>query len=257
MALLRDQDWEADQLSAEMSVANAVAAVHVQCSDGPDPIAETHWIAEQARSWPIVRAIVGRADLTAANIETLLDAHMAASPLFRGVRDLGMLGGVQPDAVEAGLTALAARNLSWDLQCVWEQMDAGLQCARAHEDLKIALLHAGFPLGRDAEYLRSWRAAIRRLAEAPNVVCKLSGLGMGDHSWTPESWRPWLSECIDAFGADRCMFGSNFPVDRLYARYDRVLEAFEPVLTALSEPERDQILVGNAQEFYDLGPVGS
>jgi predicted TIM-barrel fold metal-dependent hydrolase len=252
--MLRNSDWGPDRLSSEWGDIEVDAAVHVQCSDGPDPIAETRWLAELAQDWPWLQAIVGRAELGSTQIVEQLEGHAAASALFRGVRDLTpLVSGLDPEAIGPGLAALAERELSWELQCVWEQMDTALECARRHEDLRIMLVHAGFPLGRDDDYRRNWEGAMQRLAAAPNVYCKLSGLGMGDHEWTVESWRPWLDACLEAFGVERCAFGSNFPVDRLYATYDKVLGAVESATADLSATERERIFAGTARDFYRIG----
>jgi predicted TIM-barrel fold metal-dependent hydrolase len=251
--LLRESDWGPERLSSEWAGSGVDAAVHVQCSDGPDPVAETRWLARLAADWPWLQAIIGRAELGSPEVVAQLEGHLETSPLFRGIRDLNsLISGLDPEAVRPGLAALSDRGLCWELQCVWEQMDTALECATEHDGLKIMLVHAGFPLGRDDEYRKSWEASIRRLAAAPNVYCKLSGLGMGDHEWTVDSWRPWLETCIDAFGVERCAFGSNFPVDRLYAGYESVLNAVEVVTAGLNDAERERIFAGTARDFYCL-----
>ena len=86
--------------------------------------------------------------------------------------------------------------------------------------IRVVLDHCGFPLERMDEYFESWRKRITTLAEAEHVVCKISGLGMCDWSWTVDSIRPWIPHCIDAFGPERCIFATNGPVDKLFSKYD-------------------------------------
>ena len=88
------------------------------------------------------------------------------------------------------------------------------------------------------------------LAEAPNVACKISGLGMTDHSWTTESIRPWVLACIEVFGVERCMFGSNWPVDSLYSSYRTMLDAYREITADFSAEERAALFQTNAERYY-------
>jgi predicted TIM-barrel fold metal-dependent hydrolase len=251
--LLREHDWDPPKLEAEVGNGGVDTFVHVQASDGPDPVAETRWLAGLAPSWPRLGALVARTDLAAPGIDAQLDAHLDASSLIRGVRDLGpLMTGFDAAALAPGLAALTERNLCWEVQCVWEQAKGVLDCLRAQPELLAMITHAGFPLGRDDDYRRGWEAAMREFAALPNVYCKLSGLGMGDHDWSPGDWQPWLAICLDAFGPARCAFGSNFPVDRLYASYEEVLDEVEAATADLSEDEREQVFAGTATKFYRL-----
>ncbi len=94
----------------------------------------------------------------------------------------------------------------------------------------------------------------RRCAELPNTVCKISGLGMADHRWTVESIRPWVLACIELFGADRCMFGTNWPVDAVYASYLMTVDAYRTIVADAGFDRDDQarLLSGNARGFYRI-----
>ena len=87
-------------------------------------------------------------------------------------------------------------------------------------------------------------------AGAPNVVCKVSGLGMCDNAWTVDSFRPWVLACIEAFGAGRTFFGTNWPVDRLYSSYSDVLGAYEQIIGDFSEDEQRALFSGNAERVF-------
>jgi predicted TIM-barrel fold metal-dependent hydrolase len=93
---------------------------------------------------------------------------------------------------------------------------------------------------------------MKRLATAPNVVCKISGLGMGDWNWTVDSIRPYVESAIEAFGVGRCMFATNFPVDKLFSSYDDILFAFKTITSCYSLSERTALFHDNAEKYYRL-----
>ena len=90
------------------------------------------------------------------------------------------------------------------------------------------------------------------LAELPQVSCKISGLGMFDHDWSVDSIRPIVESCVDIFGADRCMLGSNFPVDKLHGDYSRVWGAFEEILGTLPDTAQAALFGDTARAFYRI-----
>jgi predicted TIM-barrel fold metal-dependent hydrolase len=124
--------------------------------------------------------------------------------------------------------------------------------ARAYPDVLIILDHAGMPVDRDEEGIRRWQRGMRELAAAPNVVVKISGLGTVDWNWTVESIRPFVLETIDAFGVFRCMFASNFPVDKLYSDFDTLYSAFREIIEHFSVDERQMLFHDNAARYYRL-----
>ena len=136
------------------------------------------------------------------------------------------------------------------MQIYYPQMEYAYDLARTYPDTQIILNHTGMPVDRDPEDLAAWRKAMVRLAEAPNVACKISGLGMGDWKWTVDSIRPFVLHAIEAFGADRCMFASNFPVDKLFSSYDDLFNAFKAITRGFSAEERRKLFHDNAARFY-------
>ncbi len=108
------------------------------------------------------------------------------------------------------------------------------------------------PIDRDEAGIQLWRDGMKRLAGRDNIVAKISGLGMVEHSWTPESIRPFVLGTIEAFGTERVMFGSNFPVDRLYGSFGTLYGAFENIVSDYSEAEQDQLFRGNAERWYRI-----
>jgi predicted TIM-barrel fold metal-dependent hydrolase len=114
------------------------------------------------------------------------------------------------------------------------------------------LNHTGLPHRRDPDYVERWRHGMRMLARMPNVAAKISGLGMFDHDWSADTIRPFVLDTIEIFGIERCMFASNFPVDKLASDYDAIWIAFDRLTADFSEDERRQLFHDNAARFYRL-----
>ena len=97
-----------------------------------------------------------------------------------------------------------------------------------------------------------------RLAELPNVTCKLSGVSMYAHDCSIDSVRPWLEDCLGAFGPDRCMFGSNYPMDAAWSpSLQDLLDSYRPVIDEAGEAASRDIFASNAARLYNLGQVAS
>ena len=105
-------------------------------------------------------------------------------------------------------------------------MAAARDLARRHPELQVVLQHIGFPRSRDDEYFANWSAGMRTLAEAPNVTCKISGVAMTDPRFTPASLQRWIDTSLEVFGPDRCVLGSNWPVDRICSSYDVIMDIY-------------------------------
>jgi predicted TIM-barrel fold metal-dependent hydrolase len=245
--------YDAAAYATDVAGANVSKVVHVEAASGSaDPVDETRWLQEQAEAtgWP--SAIVADADLTAADLGELLDRHAEASPLLRGIRDFGE-GDYLVDADFArGYGMLGDRGLVCDLDCLWESMGKARDLARRHPQTTMVLDHAGFPLERTDEYFANWKRGISTLAEADSAVCKISGLGMGDCTWTVDSIRPWFLHCVEAFGVDRCVLGTNWPVDKLFSDYGAIVDAYAEIVTDFSRHEQVALFSGNAERVFRI-----
>jgi predicted TIM-barrel fold metal-dependent hydrolase len=148
---------------------------------------------------------------------------------------------------------LRRHGMSFDLQLYPSQMEEAAALARAHSDTLFAVNHAGMFVDRSsvAGY-RAWRDGLRMLAGCGNVYVKISGLAMFDHQWTVESLRPYVLETIDAFGAERAMFASNFPVDRLFGSYTDLWHAYAAIVEGASVAEKEALFSGNVERFYRI-----
>ncbi len=238
--------------------------VHVQNGwDPADPVGETRCLQQLSMEtgWPT--AIVAFADLAAPGVEGMLEAH-ADAPALRGVRqilnwhaDPALRVAVRPDLMEdaawrRGFALLRRHGLSFDLQIYWPQMDMALALARAYPDTTLVLNHFGMPIDRSAAGVAAWAGAMARLAEAPNVVAKLSGLGLGHPAWTFADTGPLLGRVIEFFGPDRVMVGTNLPVDRLFAPGRSILGAISALTAGLSQAEKRVVLSGTAERVYRI-----
>ena len=188
--------------------ANVIKSVHVEAAyAGPDALEETVWLEQVGKEHGFPNALVVFCDIEADGAEAKLDQHLAASDRVRGVRIRAHPDDADTAAFQNGYAALAARNLSYELNASPGKILNGRDVAAAHPEVQVILGHAGFPVQRDDDYFQLWRSEISALAEVDHVSAKVSGFGMADNHWTIESIRPWVLHMIEAFGPDRIMFG--------------------------------------------------
>lgn len=238
-------------------------SVHIQVGVAPgDELRETAWLQTIADKHGLPSAIVAYCDLDKPNaIDQLTQQQNFAN--VRGARQIvgrsreedavtGSGGLIDNVLWRKNLAELGRLGLSFDLQMIPQQAAALADVLATVPETQIAICHCGSPWDQSASGLASWRNGMRLLASLPNVACKISGLGMFDHDWTVASIRPIVESCIEIFGADRAMFGSNFPVDKLHASYARIWSAFEEIAKELSEAEQACLFGNSARDFYRI-----
>jgi predicted TIM-barrel fold metal-dependent hydrolase len=236
-------------------------AVHVEAFP-TDPIKETETLQRVADAAPIPLVIVANADLTAPDFAALLDKH-AAFPIFRGIRQVinrhanpgynyVAADFMRHPAFLDSLKLLGSKGGSFDLQLYPHQADEAAALIANAPETPIVLNHAGMWVDRTLEGWKAWKASLKTLAALPNVSVKISGLGMFDRKWTLESIRPLALETIEAFGTDRAMFASNFPVDKLFSDYPTLWRSFATIIQDFTEAEREALFAGNARRIYRL-----
>ena len=257
----------------EVEFANGVAAMSASGKYGP------------AR---VCAGIVGYADLAlGAPVEKVLEAQIAAGGgRFRGIRFISAThpdqaawgsmvsrpeGMLRDPRVREGFARLAPLGLGFDAWMYHTQLGELIELARAFPETPIVLDHVGgaIGLGRYAgsrdEVFAEWGTRIRELAACPNVHIKLGGLGMrmfgfdvhmGEMPPSSEelaaAWRPYIETCIAAFGPDRAMFESNFPVDKGSCGYAALWNAFKRIAAGCSAAEKQALFSGTAAKFYRL-----
>jgi len=236
----------------------------------------------------VAAGIVGAADLTLGErVEPVLVAQLrAGGGRFRGVRHSAgwdadpVIGnsrpGIEPHLYQrpdfrAGLARLSALGLSFDAWLYHPQLADVVDLARAFPATPIVMGHVGGVLGygpyagKSAEILTAWKRLMGELARCPNVVVKLGGMvnrGAGfDFHRAPtapssetmaSAWRPYVESCIELFGANRCMFESNFPVDKLAVSYAALWNAFKRLTKGASHEEKLALFSGTAARIYRL-----
>lgn len=255
------------------------------------PVGETDWVASQSVSDGLLSGIVGFANLTwdPPELAEALDSHVeAGNGTFKGVRHTvawdanpGVLasahrpppGLLLDSGFRRGAAELARRGLVYETWTYFHQLPALCDFARAHPDLVVVLNHLGGPAAtgpysrRRNEVLEEWRAGIKALEDVPHVVMKLGGIGMP--AFTPvefiestpmtsariaEYWGPHIRYCIDTLGPERCMFESNFPVDRRLCEYVTLWNSFKLIAAPYSRAERKFLFAGTARRTYGIGP---
>ena len=249
---LAERNYLAEDYIAETRDANVVKAIHVQAAIGtPDPVAETEWLQEAADRTGFPHGIVAHADLRDPDVERTLERHRRF-PNMRGIRDFSYGDYlVEPD-FHRGFALLEKYDLVSSMSAQWQDMEKLRALAAKFPNVAIVVDHTGFPEERSPEYFQSWRRGMETAAEADNVLCKISGLGMGDNDWTVDSIRPYVLHCLETFGIERCFFSTNWPVDWLFSTYDAVVDAYAEITSDLTLPEREALFSKNAERLYHV-----
>ena len=249
---LRESNYLVDDYIAETRSANVTKAIHVQAALGiDDPVRETAWLQAAADRTGFPQAIVAHSDLKGPRVEEELERHVE-HPNVRGIRDFSYGDYLVEPEFHLGFALLEKLNLVASVDVKWEEMHKLKDLAGRFPNIRVVLDHCGFPTERTEDYFNGWRRATTDLAEAENVVCKISGLGMCDQAWTVASIRPWVLHCIEAFGTERCVFGSNWPVDRLFSTYNALIDAYTEIIADFTEDEQVAMFSGNAERLYGI-----
>lgn len=249
---IKSQRYGPDEFVAESRFANVTKAIHVQAAIGiEDPVEETRWLQAFADQTGIPQGIVAYVDLADPAVESVLERHAGYANL-RGIRDLRYDGYLTDEAWQRGYALLERFGLVACDDPLVEHMGDAVELARRYPGITLCVDHAGFPKARDDEHFRAWSAGMRKLAAEPNTVVKISGLGMCDPRWTVESLRPWVLECIDAWGPERSFFGTNWPVDRLFSSYGDVIDAYAEIVSGFSRSEQEAMFSKNAERVFRI-----
>jgi L-fuconolactonase len=242
--------FDIDTYRSETSGWNVEKFVNVAAATGRHSVDETVELDQNASAGRGPDAIIGGLPPpdTVTEAVALLDRQMAA-PRFRGVRPMGANPGPLPEPDV--LRALQDRNLVFELMAHTDQLAEAAAGLAGFEDLVVVVEHTGWPHSDSAEERDRWQRGIDALAGlGANVACKLSGLAMPFGSVAVEDLGPWLEYALDAFGTDRCLFASNFPVDAMFGSFDQLFTTFSQVTAGLDEESREKLFAGNAERIY-------
>ncbi|MEO0387842.1 MAG: amidohydrolase family protein [Pseudomonadota bacterium] len=258
------RDYPMAEFLQDIAGTGITKSVYVQANWPPDrAAAELAWVAGEAAitGWP--HAIVGYADLGAGDVRPALD-QLARTPLLRGIRQQfhwhanpAYRFATRPDlatdrTVQRNAAHLGAYNLVFELQLFAEQMEGGAALAAACPDTTFVLQHAGMLEDRTVAGRARWETGLRRLAACPNVVAKLSGFGTFCHSLDPAFVADMVETTVGLFGAERCLYGSNFPIEKLWTGYADLFAAFQSATTPFTPAERAAIFTGTAARIYRI-----
>lgn len=252
MSRLR-RDFLPGDLEQEMRAAGVDGAVAVQARQ---TLEETRWLLALAEEHAVLRGVVGWAPMVSEQFPAMVEA-LAAHPKLKGLRHI-----VQDEPDEQyihrpefhrGLDALQGSGLVYDILIYERQLPAAIACVDRHPNQVFVLDHLAKPKIRAGE-MEPWRTQIRELARRQNVFCKLSGLVTEAEwsTWSEDRLRAYVDVALEAFGPQRMVFGSDWPVCLLASSYQRWFAAVRGWIAALSGDEQGAILGGTATQVYGL-----
>lgn len=249
---LKAQRYRIKDFLAEIRFANVPKAIHVQAAvNTPDPVDETEWLQAFADETGYPQGIVAECHLARPDAAAVLDRHLSY-PNVRGIRNFGD-GRYLIDADwRRGFAELAPRNLVSCIDTRVELADDILDLAKTFPETILCIDHCAIPMSRDTASFKAWRGAMDTMAKSDNVVMKVSGLGMADPLWTVDSIRPYVLGSIEAFGADRIVMGTNWPVDRMFSSYPDVINAYAEIISGLPRAEQIKLFSGNAERIFRI-----
>lgn len=259
------RDYPIREYLDDLAGTGVVRSVYVQTNWPVDRFEdEAAWVQQTAagHGWP--HAIVAYADFSVDDVRPQLD-RLARYPLVRGARmqlhwhenplyRFAARPGLCADpTIRRNVARLADYGWSFDLQVFAPQMADAAGLAEACPDVTFVLQHAGMPEDLSPEGRAAWRAGMARLASCPNVVSKLSGLGTFIHRNELAHIREVIEDTVNIFGAERCLFGSNFPIEKLWTSYRELVATYRAATVQFRGEQRDAIFRTTAMRVYRLG----
>ena len=258
------RDYLIEAFLADLAGTGVVRSVYVQANWPKQRFEdEVAWVSEVAAAsgWP--HGIVGYADMTVDDVRPQLD-RLTKYSLMRGVRmqlhwhqNEAYRFAARPDLatdpkVQRNVARLADYGWSFDLQVFAPQMAGAAALAAACPKVTFVLQHAGMLEDLSEPGWAQWRAGMRLLAAQPNVACKTSALGTFIHRNDPAHIAAVTRESVAIFGAERCLFGSNFPIEKLWTGYPALIAAHRAAAALLSATEQQSLLHDTAMRVYRL-----
>jgi predicted TIM-barrel fold metal-dependent hydrolase len=258
------RDYPISEYIEDVAGSDVVKSVYVQANWPWDRAGdEAAYVQQAADESGFPNAIVGYADLMSADVRPALDT-LVRYPLMRGIRmqihwhqnDLLTRAPV-PDLPDNPLfrknfSALADYNLSFELQVFASQMECAARLAADFPDTTLILQHCGMPEDLSEAGMAAWRAGLKVLAAQPNAVAKLSGLGTFVHRNDPDHIARICRETAAIFGPSRCLYGSNFPIEKLWTTYPRLIGAFRDAVADFPQQDQADIFYNTAERVYRL-----
>jgi predicted TIM-barrel fold metal-dependent hydrolase len=260
------RNYLVDDYRRDAANQNVVASVHIEASwdRADDPLAEIRWLETLDKSSGVAARYIGFADLTTSDSGAVLD-RLSEVRRCVGVRQMLSWHPTEPAkcfaprpgiADEAdfrrGVALLARHDQLLELMLYPYQAEELARLARDFPGQTFIVNHCGSPIDRDHDGMLRWREGLKLLSSAPNVNIKISALTAHDPRPTPESLREVVLNCIECFGVDRSMFGSDFPVGRLWTSFDAIFGGFKAIVRDFSEDEQSALFHVNARRVYRM-----
>lgn len=227
-------------------------SVYVEAEwDPADPVGEMRYIDALRRAYGLPTVAVAQARLDQKDAAGVLE-EQAAFGFVRSIRHKPPPGAMADAQWRAGFARLGRHQLRFDLQTPWANLADAARLAADFPGTPIILNHTGLPADRSSEGIAGWKRAMKHFAACPNAALKISGLGELGRPWTVAGNRDIVRTAIDLFGASRCMFASNFPVDSLCADFKTIFDGFREIVRDLSPAEQDGLFRANAIRIYGM-----
>ena len=259
------RDYPMSEFLSDLQGSNVAKSVYVQTNWAKErAVEEVEWVQSVAdeTGWP--HAIVGFVDLESENASETLKAH-ARSPLMRGVRQqlhwhenpqyrfASAPNQMASSTLRANLALLQDYGWLFELQVFAPQMKDAADLVKAFPGITFVLAHAGMLEDLSDRGWAAWREGMALLAELPNVHTKFSGLGTFIRRNDPDHIAAVVAETVRLFGAERCVWGSNFPIEKLWTDYASIVNAIRAAVAHLPQDQQRAILHDNAARLYGLG----
>jgi predicted TIM-barrel fold metal-dependent hydrolase len=260
------RNYFVDDYRCDAANQNVVASVHVEAGwdRADDPLAEIQWLETLDKSSGVAARYIAFADLADSGAGAVLD-RLSGVRRCVGVRQ--MLSWHPADAAKCfaprpgiakeaefrnGVALLARHDQLLELMLYPYQAEEVASLARDFPNQTFIVNHCGSPIDRDRDGMLRWRESLKLLSSAQNVNIKISALTAYDLRPTPESLREVALHCIECFGVDRSMFGSDFPVGRLWTSFEAIFDGFKAVVRDLSQDEQSALFHANARRVYRI-----
>lgn len=240
-----------------------VGTVHIEALWAGDPVDETRWLETLDKSQGVALRYVANAALGTPGAAALIVAQAAFDRVV-GIR--GILS-CHPDPAKSfvsdpalgfnpewrrDVALLQPHGLNLELMMYPYQADAVFDIGQTFPDLTIIINHCGSPIDRDPDGMQRWREGLRKIAGLPNLAIKISNPGAYDPAWTLDSVRDVAMHCLDCFGTDRAMFGTDYPVSRIQMSYDEIYDTFKAIAAPLPEADQRKLFHDNAKRYYRM-----
>ena len=258
------RDYGVEEWMNDIVPEGAVKSVHVTAMWGPGKeVEETRWLQSVADKHGFPHGIVCNANLADPGLEAQL-TEQKTFPGLRGVRQMLYWDNIvlrqaatRPDLCNTpdfrrGFALLEKLDLHFELQIFSGQAAYAVELIKAFPNVRFILVHAGMLADRSPVAIEQWRRALTSIAAFPNVHVKLSGIGMFSNGVTEGQVRQVVRDCIQMFGIDRTIYGSNFPLEKLAASYADYFAHYRKTMSEYPDAEQRKVFHDNAMKFYRL-----